>query len=138
MDSKSKPHWTGIFITQKQLEDLPVYNSTNPTGVYVGKVWKRSVRLYGDGERWVGGSMHPRNSRQVGWVICTYENEPDQVKYPKCAQNGYYTPLIVEDEKLTGKIKLFSMQYKASVEAERRGDNPVVDWGKYLQGVKQS
>lgn len=51
---------THVAITQKQLDELPEYSYTIPTGVYEGKMWKRMTT--------------------IGWVLCWYDVSDDATK----------------------------------------------------------
>jgi hypothetical protein len=70
----------------KSIEDmrrLPEYSATNPTGVFPGKVWRRHDGLYDRNARLNG--LQPR------WIICTYEEIPDD---PTMCKNGRYRPVV--------------------------------------------
>ena len=53
-----------IVISQQELDDLPEYSCSIPTGVVVGKRWKRAKNYY---------------DRSKGWVVGEYcEDNPDK------------------------------------------------------------
>lgn len=70
-------------ITMKEAVALPEYSASNPTGVTVGKRWRRHNGVH-DMEFFHRGGI-PR------WMICTYEEIPGDTKY---VRNGRYRAVI--------------------------------------------
>jgi hypothetical protein len=73
-DAYGNPTPPGLVgLTKKELDDLPEYSLSIPTGVFLGKKWKRNVNVgTKDGPLWVMGEYteHP-NPELCGIVFKT-------------------------------------------------------------------
>lgn len=61
-----------LHISMADLSRLPEYSATNPTGVTIGKTWKR-----------LNGAFDPEFKRAGGvpfWVVVRYEEDPNDEK----------------------------------------------------------
>lgn len=67
------------MITRKAFDLLPEYSSTLPTGVFIGKVWKRN--------------MNWREAVEPDWVLGRYEKHPTDSTQCLIV---WYEPYIVE------------------------------------------
>lgn len=70
-------------ITEKQLHDLPEYSSSVPTGITIGKRWKRNPWYFDK----ASSDLRPEQ-----WVVCEYVPHED----PGLVGFAYYRPRIVE------------------------------------------
>lgn len=116
-----KPKYKTMYMTQWQLDSLPEYSTSTPTGVYIGKIWKMNINCENR-----NGYRVPINPPK--WLICTFEEEPDQVKYPGYCKNGYYVPIIVDESSIVvgenrGGAKVFIRHGE-----EYKGDYEPVRW----------
>lgn len=68
-------------IKRKVFESLLEYSTSNPTGTFVGKVWKRDLNVF------------RKNGPDPDWRICEYVDHPD----PKLIGIDYRIPEIIED-----------------------------------------
>lgn len=59
--------WPVIRLTQSQLDGLPEYSCSIPTGTTIGKRWKRDVNAYPRGY-----GPHP----PPYWIVCEYAEHP--------------------------------------------------------------
>ena len=72
-----------MHISEQKMRSLPEYSATNPTGVTIGKTWRRHNGLFDSRFRANGGIPF--------WVIVRYEEDPDD---PKMALIVTYRPVI--------------------------------------------
>lgn len=97
--AEQKRKWRGIFITVAQLNALPEYSRSVPTGVYPGKFWKRE---------YTWRKKRGKKERK-GWIICSYEEHPDPKMRETHCKNGYYVPLIVKE-----RVRKFKAWWQSS------------------------
>jgi hypothetical protein len=74
VDEHHRAWWLALppfAITYTEAKKLSEYSATNPTGVVVGKMWRRDSGAYDEGFKRKGGK--PR------WVICRYEEAPPKL-----------------------------------------------------------
>ena len=86
VDEKSRAYWLSLptmRITMAEATKLLEYSASNPSGAYPGKRWRRHNGAFDHRFKALGGI--PR------WVICTYEEIPDD---PKHVKNGVYRAVI--------------------------------------------
>lgn len=103
-----------LAVTQRQLDFLPEYSTTIPSGVYPHKIWKAKLK---DGS----------------WQIRTFEPEPDQVKYPGTVKNGSYVPVIVKLSGIRiGKNRGGACVFTLREDEEYLGDYKPVIWLDYM------
>jgi len=117
-----KPKYKTMYMTQRQLDMLPVYNISTPSGVYIGKIWKKDLNKVAGEDRYWKFPGPPK------WLVCTFEEEPDQVTYPNTVKNGYYIPVITEKSSIvvggnSGGAKVFKRHNE-----EYKGDYDPVRW----------
>lgn len=73
VDDKALAYWRSLpplRITFHEAEELYEYSATNPTGVVVGKRWRRYNGSFD--EKFIRAGGKPR------WVICQYEEAPSE------------------------------------------------------------
>jgi hypothetical protein len=75
---------THAVMTRKYFDALPEYSLSIPTGVTIGKRWKRVEPFVDDGT--------PKT-----WFMGEYAEEPDQVTYPGMVQILRRLILIVDE-----------------------------------------
>lgn len=54
------------WMDLKTFKDIPNYSGTTPTGVYVGKTWRRHDGVYD----------HRMNAPKPQWLLCWYDEHP--------------------------------------------------------------
>jgi hypothetical protein len=72
-----------LHIALRDLERLPEYSATNPTGVTIGKTWRRHNGAFDHEFKRAGGIPF--------WTIVRYEEDPDD---PKMALIVTYRPVV--------------------------------------------
>lgn len=91
-DDEARADWLELppfHLTMEQFKRLPEYSATVPTGVTLGKTWKRHNGAHDPAFRLAGG--RPR------WIICRYEDAPAQVirgKLTQMCKTATYRPVI--------------------------------------------
>lgn len=83
-----------LFINRSDIDRLPEYSATDPTGVYVGKVWKRNIH---PACRRRGG---PAGMNQQQWVVCEYCEAPPKYKaiHGDVVLNHWYQDVVVLED----------------------------------------
>jgi hypothetical protein len=84
VDKDALQYWRSLppmRIDLASAQRLPEYSTTSPTGVTLGKRWRRENGAFDEGFKRRGGK--PR------WVICEYQEAPDEYKMT----NFLLTPL---------------------------------------------
>lgn len=66
------PKLDTIYLTQKEFDDLLDYSCSLPTGVIVGKKWKRRVPYRGEPYEWFLGEY--RKSEREGFVDTVFSH----------------------------------------------------------------
>lgn len=72
VDSISRSYWRSLpplQVTMSTALKLPEYSATNPTGVTVGKRWRRHNGAH--------DILFKRSGGIPRWVICEYQEAPD-------------------------------------------------------------
>ena len=69
---------------------LPEYSMTNPTGVTVGKTWRRHNGVFDHEFKRQGGV--PR------WVICRYEEAPDSYQMTNYLMSSTGKPVLIDGD----------------------------------------
>ncbi len=84
-------------VDMKAAWQLPEYSATNPTGVTVGKTWRRLNGAHDEVFKRLGG--RPR------WVICRYEDAPDSYQMTNYLMSPTGKPVRIEDVSLEESVK---------------------------------
>lgn len=74
---------THAVMTRSTLKQLPNYSLTNPTGCYLGKMWRKEHIVWNENETYTGTDR---------WILCWFGIHED----PKLCTNNYREILLID------------------------------------------